>query len=337
MSNIPAYELTWDTTQTNIAAALGANVTATHQTVIYNWLTAWLATSSPPTVKGSSDSTTAGMDGVNRISAANKVVWVGAAVVHSWIVLEFPNINDGAGGKLQICLDFKTAQGGGDAWDWTLVSSKSAGFTGGTTSARPTATDEKSTGDIGFLGNTNVAFRIHVIASTDGTVYHSFFCEGGGTVAWLMVAKPTTLVAGWDYPYYVHFEGNALNGATSATHVTPTEVTTYSATRHMARHGATDMTASLQMEGGAATLNAGGAGAAAHGISNDFPCLPAPIWSNAGVVGRMGRIKDLYFTSVTGFAGAGDDFGPDASHRKFAIFGSAVVPWRNDATAPLGA
>lgn len=89
------------------------------------------------TCAGSSDGTTAGMDAVDRWTAAfdnTKLVPAFAGSAHSWIVLQAP----AALGAYQLCIDYNNTSG----FNWTVVLTKTTLFTGGSTTARPTSATE---------------------------------------------------------------------------------------------------------------------------------------------------------------------------------------------------
>ena len=81
------------------------------------------------TVAGSSDGTTAGMDATDRWVAYTDLTWNTGN--HSWIVL-----TRAAGGQIVIDLDISSAT----PQQAFIYASVSGGFTGGSISARPTAT-----------------------------------------------------------------------------------------------------------------------------------------------------------------------------------------------------
>jgi hypothetical protein len=125
------------------------------------------------TCAGSSDGVAAGMDAVDRWGApynGAKLVRAAAGVAHSWIVLRSPVITTAAGAMTFYCtIDFS---GAADSTPINLVFSKAAP-TGGSITARPTATDEwthaantPSTND-----NTAGAMRFHGWLSADGACF----------------------------------------------------------------------------------------------------------------------------------------------------------------------
>ena len=120
----------------------------------------------PWTVAGSSDATTGGMDAVDRWSLFTDLSWGETDVVaRSWIVFET------TGGR-QLLVECR-GSGGTSVKYLKLRSYNSAGglFTGGSSTARPTATDEQRHLNIEdwLAGQTTAqAYKFHVIKSTDG-------------------------------------------------------------------------------------------------------------------------------------------------------------------------
>lgn len=138
--------------------------------------------SNPWTVVYSCNGTTAGTagDGVDRWGSdlsdtSNIVHGAGPANTRSWIVLK----QTGIATNFQICIDLIYGTS-----DMDVVYSYSAGFTGGTTTARPTATDEivlTSNYSIFDTGTTtNDIF--HMMMSTDGQVTRMFMCSSDGLI-----------------------------------------------------------------------------------------------------------------------------------------------------------
>lgn len=115
--------------------------------------------SSPWTVVGSSDGTTGALDGVDR--------WTSGTLIdtnrgHAWIVLEQAGWNGGG----QVCWQWN---GGAVIW---FFSSPLGTFSGGSATARPTATDEQNISINGGLvqpySGLSGVFTCHTLMSTDG-------------------------------------------------------------------------------------------------------------------------------------------------------------------------
>jgi hypothetical protein len=162
----------------------------------------------------SCDSVTAGTkgDGVNRIVAdAN---WVGNTPgnAHSWRVTTLH------GGMGQVCFDRDAT---GDRFG-SIYHSPAAGFTGGTTTARPTATDEvevtqsSSWLDGAANGNISVDWWICTTSLQEGTII-TVRSSGspGGPVAMFVAMRPTTKIASLlsNPPPFVRWQCNGSGGS----------------------------------------------------------------------------------------------------------------------------
>lgn len=119
----------------------------------------------PWTVRGSSDSVTAGLDSVNRLTSISKFKWDSSGSAHSWIVLA-----DNKAG-FEVCIDCKDKYSGAEGPNLTIAVSLGSSFTGGNITTRPTATDEiVKSGQ--WLGTTNESpqfrFNLLIWRSNDG-------------------------------------------------------------------------------------------------------------------------------------------------------------------------
>lgn len=117
------------------------------------------------TLAGSSDSSTAGIDATQRIGTSyNNAKWVNVAAggtPHTWFVLQSPSgLLDG---PWYLCVDWI----GASVETATFVISKNA-FTGGTTSARPTSTNEAAlTGQL-FIESVVAACKSYFSTDANG-------------------------------------------------------------------------------------------------------------------------------------------------------------------------
>jgi len=114
------------------------------------------------TVVGSSDSSSANLTGTDLWVDKDDLVWDTAGNAHSWMVLR----NTAIATNFEICIDL--SQAASDFDNLTFVYSHTAGFTGGTITARPTATDE-------FVVGSATDWGVGDISSTAGfanVIYH---------------------------------------------------------------------------------------------------------------------------------------------------------------------
>lgn len=165
--------------------------------------------SSPWTVVSSSDSSTASAS--DLWLDEGDLVWRDddTAGAFSWIVLRQAAIST-TFELLITCEEDSTANDGSQIGAWVAQ----AGFTGGTTTARPTATDERqlrdSTANHWGSGANGLSydFRYHVMMSADGECTRVLiFIAGVNTGFWLF-DKPKNPVAAWTTPYFAFIRGN---------------------------------------------------------------------------------------------------------------------------------
>lgn len=137
-----------------VKAALKGTVLNTNAVVGTQW-----------TLKYSCDSATAGTanDGVDRIGDtfdASKIVRTTGGGARSWAVFESPS----ALGPVYLCMDYTGSADNLATWAW----SKTA-FTGGTTTARPTSTDEFVSSVFAFCETgVSAAAKVHKIVTSSG-------------------------------------------------------------------------------------------------------------------------------------------------------------------------
>lgn len=154
------------------------------------------------TCEGSSDSSTAGMDASDRWTSSfdgTKIVRASGAVAHSWIVLKSPV----ALGPYYLCIDWNAA----NDQTVTIVGSKNA-FTGGSTTARPTATKEWTVLTGTFCENVTTAHRLHKAMDGNGNFFIAVSKNGAAlfNLAFMGVTVSNT-VTGELSPWFtaIHF------------------------------------------------------------------------------------------------------------------------------------
>lgn len=147
--------------------------------------------------RGSSDSVTAGMDGQDRLGNPSDIVTVSGAGAHSWDVLE-----DDLG--LQILHDWSAHAS--DRRYCKVFMSPAAGFTGGSTTARPTATDEVAIdARDDFLwcfadDISNLRYLVNVAQSDDALQTYAFAFNNNKPAFFWATFRPDQVVSGWTLP-----------------------------------------------------------------------------------------------------------------------------------------
>ncbi len=308
---LPILEKTWQYNVNQQTATSGVLVTDCNAMLfkIKQSLTGFAST--PWTVVMSSDSASAGAADY-WITAAN-IIHANPGVVHSWIVLQQTGIT---GGPLQICLDL----GSSDPSYMRIVMSY-AGFTGGTTTDRPTATDEQ------IIWNPLLWFSVagdtvlNVMQSTSGDSTRLVWLRASGVRGiWIIDNLSDSLLT---YKgVYSFYTGAAV----------PTLSTYYNGPVFYGRFGALPITAYTGTESYNATTAAEANSGNASNITNAYPITPLSLHSETiSAKGRLGRLADLWFGSTS--IATGSTYPMSPADKEFVHFIPFVMPWNG--TTPI--
>ena len=270
--------------------------------------------SSPWTVSGSSNSVAAGIDGYDRWLTASNLVWANSGIAHSWIVLRQTGILS----TFELCIDLNYSSGNHVA---SIVVSPNA-FTGGSITARPTATNERVLiSTTAFLQTANsFPNGLAVMQSTDGYVTRIITMSKDGWIApYLSFEVPKNPVSGWTSPWL----------ATCYTNISGVSNTSagFSATaRYVGRVGTTDFTAFLGGEGFNGTLlhklNR------ANSYTQQYPILPISVISETGGArGRIGELMDAWWITPSNNDITAISLWPDGTSRAYIQLGEMLFPW----------
>jgi len=271
------------------------------------------------TVLRSSDGVSAGAagDGVDRWVDAADLVFAPGAGAHSWILLQ--------GLGFQLLIDLSSASALGDQF---RIRASIAGFTGGSITAAPTATDEFVVGDgtDTYLNSSNGAYVLHVVDAPDqaSPTIVSIWRDGkprslafiGGIIAhpstWTtvivswMIGSFCTDSGGWDYVAWTAPQPQinlAGNGAVGAAYI-------YS-----------------ELWPSGDSLSDGTISAVA--IVDAFPIS---LYSDdASITGFRGRIPDVLLFRLTGATG---HVATTVDGGRYAIMGNFLIPW-DDSTVRI--
>ena len=315
---LPSIIKTWQYSVSQLVAATGSPSTeaqalflAIKNAMIAFGSTAW-------TVRYSCNKTTAGTagDGVDRWTTTASIVDTNSGT-HSWMVLR----QTGLGVNFELCIDCLSGSGPGAVHFGSIVVSFGAGFTGGTTSLRPTATDEQILiNQTTILPTASGNSRWHLMQSSDGACTRLFVTHSGAPLTCWIFDKVTNAVTGWTNPIIAHA---TISAAT-------TDWSSATGTFSI-RPASTNGLASLGCEGNAGgTVSAIAAGAVANELDSSNPILPLSVLGiTGGMRGRNATVIDLW----AGGAGVvtGDTYPNDTTYQ-FAQFGTLIVPW--NATLP---
>jgi hypothetical protein len=186
-------EKTWNFQQ---AIADESVVGQTNRTQLWNIKEGFITGSGAWTVSGSSNSTTAGMDSTDRwVSYLNVVYSTGA---HSWIVLKNLSLGDENG--LEVCFDCNYGSSSTENID--VIVSVGANFTGGTTSARPTASNEKIILSGLWSSSTNARYSTYVAKELDGDCTRVYVFRAGALYKVWFLDRPKNSNLYWDEKWY---------------------------------------------------------------------------------------------------------------------------------------
>lgn len=310
---LPSLERTWQY-QVNQQVGSGGTLILDAQAQMYRLkqlLTGFA--SNPWTVVRSGNSTTTGTS--DLWTGTTALVWNSAGSAHSWIVLQQTGVT---GGPLQICIDLN--QTSSNSNNCTVVASV-AGFTGGTTTARPTATDEQVVINGGqWTWSSSGSSVFHAFMSNDGASTRVVLVVGGivRTVFFFDTLMDTAITTRYacavvrgDPPAHSHVYGTAAFSS---------------------KFNTTNCTAFVGSEaystGLVCTANSG----AVSNITGQYPITPISLHTEtAGARGRLGRLADVWFGSSGVPSGSTYPITPD--DKEFIQLGCFVFPWNG--TAPI--
>lgn len=315
----------------NYAIAATGAVLTTNRTIVkafkdifinsaFGWVDSTNASITPSNmwaVRYSCDSVVAGVagDGVDRWDAITDLVWANAGTAHSWIVLRQTAIDT----NCEILISCEGSNGNGSVL--TIVLSPSAGFTGGTTTARPTATDEivaLSNNSFGGSSNTDANVKLHAIKSSDGQYWRIFCANGGQINTAIIIEKAPALHSSWTH------QGVCLvQGGSAATNVLTQNALNSSA--NFNARGASSMTMFLAGPA-AASAQTNVTITSANDLSSEWPFIPQQLFSNtASNKGLHGYLSDVWYGSTTVVSGSTAP--TTGTQHQFVQLGSLIFPW----------
>jgi hypothetical protein len=324
---LPSLVKTWQFTYVNQAIATQGSVLLLNRRLFRSIKNALIGFASTPwTVRYSCNGTVPGTgvagDGVDRWAADTDLVWAASGNNHSWMVLQQAGINAG----FQICIDLNSSV----AYQGSIIVSPSAGFTGGTTTARPTATDEIAVISAAqfTLHSSDVALKWHVIQSTDGQCTRIAVFSAGALQAYASFEKPKNPVTGWSNPSWSMWNGGTSNMANLA-NISSSGTTSSGKFRMSATNGNLFVASEGHSTGQLSSLLSG-----ANAASAEFPMFPAAMASvTATIQGRHGEFFDLW-AAQTGTA-SGDGYPASGTTNQFVNVGQLIWPWNGSSAIQL--
>lgn len=350
---LSAFEKTWQFDANNVQAATGAVLT-THRQLWLAIKNAMLGFGTLPwTVRYSCTSVVAGAagDGVDRWSAVGDLVWATAdtGTARSWIVLRN---TDGCELLLE-CRNNSTTTGKG----LRIVFSPASGFTGGSTTTRPTATDEivltdgasSTSGGVGVGSpgqTTDRAYAYHLLHSTDGLVTMVVICHNGNATGFWYIGRISQPVSGFTKPVMAAVWSDAATTPIAGPNIAQMVegVNSEAACPHAGfRHGATNGRFYATAEACGDGSNAAASSepvvrnvAVANEISGQWQVPQIGLTSlTSGVRGTHGRLFDCGWVSEAGKA-TGERY-PSVAPFTAVVIGDVLIPWSNAAGVFLAA
>ena len=331
----PTKEKTWEYDLNNLTLADSTTVGNAYESaarrlfLIKEILTNGGSTTftTPWTVVSSSDSSTAGAS--DLWVDAGDLVWKDddTSNAHSWIVLRQTGIST-TFELLISCQEDQTGNDGKQIGAWVAQ----AGFTGGTTTVRPTATDERILRDstsFGYWGSgsVNVAYdsQTNVWMSSDGEITRIVIFIAGVPTGYWAFEKPKNAVSPWTNPYFATIQGTS--------NVTTSQLTyaLYYDSANMAgqyNNGSAVVNTSMYMSGeGFASQAAGEAIVDPDQLTEDYVASAIGIHSlTSNFRGRQGEVTDLWWGYINNADRAGMFFPADGS-KTFVQIGHLIFPW----------
>lgn len=279
---------------------------------------------------GSSDGVTAGLDGVDRWTTTftpSLLVRANLGTAHSWMVLE-SETNFGVGStKIRLLLSLGVASAGN-----VLMSYSRSAYTGGSTTAKPTATNEV------FIGSSSGAAQsIGALDGTLGVGYKMGFCISPGGEFYVYTNRTGTGVfnslfgiadargqqAGdtWPTAAFYHASGSTGRGAGVWTNLVNTSngFNTRNYDSAIRQNGG----GLLQYTVGSTSF-AGTSGISKDVIQNAWLFMPALNISNdAAISGKRGYFQDIWVSSPA-VVGSGYPLGNGTQTQ--LLVGDALIP-----------
>jgi len=327
----PAKDKTWQYSLNN-GPYFGAATLQTNQAMLFAIKGVLLAFGTLPwTVRGSSNSVAAAMDASDRWVASTNLVW--AAGAHSWIVLR----QTGVAAKFEVCFDLNTSS----SEAMTVAVSPSAGFgvanggTDGTTSARPTATDEvvvNTTSDGWNSGSSNNLHWMHAMQSTDGQCTRIVTLTGSLPQTLMIFDRAKNASANWTGTTAIFGVGASNTVSSVLTSATWLD----GKTKLFFRHSTTNGNMYLATPGYvAAAFHRSAGGLVPHDVTKEWPFNPMTLGSDStSLRGLWGTVYDLYWGSTT--LNSLSSYEASSIPHTWQQFGEMIFPWDATTTAKVG-
>lgn len=315
--SLPLVEKTW---QYNVSQQLVStgSIFGNCQQLLYNIKQSMTTfASSPWTVIRSSDATSVADS--DLWTAANKVNANTNTTARSWIVLSQPGL-----GSTQICIDYNSATSGGVYSQLGIWVSPGGVFTGGTTTTRPTASDEylttSSESATFAIVDATSSYSLHAMQTIDGYCTRLFYCSSGVLKGiWMFDTLTDTPITN-----KVVTVITAINTSGSGSAIIHNSF--YQAAIIYGKFNSTTYNAYIGSEAYNSSLVVTSGSGSISGITGAYPITAISLHSEtAGARGRIGRFSDLYFGSSSLAPGTTYPVSPD--DKEYCQLTPFVMPW----------
>ena len=322
--SLPTVEKTWQYNVNNQITALGSALANNRRILRLIKEALKGAASGAWTVRGSSDGVAFNMSGTDLWDDDSDLIFVSAAgTAHSWIVLR--QIGMGAAG-VEILIDLVTGGStqttAGSGAVIRIASVEDGGFTGGSITTAPTATNQQilNTGIWTQLG-TDAATRWNVIQADNGSGTR-VWAYSAGVLQFLWVFEaPTDKVSAWNDAYV----GYAAPGSV----VTAANSYGYTYWKSTINNTLASIALSMEATSSGSMNSEAFCGNIPNDLTSEYVILPIGICCNTTTVrGRHGIMPDMWYAS-TGTV-QGDTYPADGS-ANFVNVGPFVFPWNGGA------
>ena len=291
----------------------------------------------PWDVVSSSDSVTA--SAVNHWDSASDLVWAAEGVAHSWIVLRNPNFF-GTSNPLYMLINCNPS---GTQNATIMMSFSRAGYTGGSITARPTATDEHivrpvagSVTTAGWQGDDNssgsLSMRLHVMMTDDGRKVKVAMTRSSVCIAFWDLFDIDQDEAGWSEPYafVIHSEDFTVGAEVEV--ISYTNVSSDATFNFYAREqgGVGDFRLEHMIpHAGSYGVGASIMGSSLNGFNGRWMPMPILLRGVApAAVAPLAVIPDMWWARAA--EGTGSPMrDPDIEENRYMQFGCYITPWNN--------
>jgi len=269
-----------------------------------------LVTNCGATVISSSDSSTA--DASDNWSVNTDLVWATAGNPHSWIVLQFGSIATG----YQVCIDLNV---GSTTTESCSIILSVAGFAGGSTTARPTATDEYVLVNSTYWGassSASITRQYSIIKASDNSVIYIVGFITGSPVCFWIIGKAINGPSSHTTPAYMYVISTTptIAGISTASAI-PTFIDGESSVCYVGRpYSGLDVTANASYYRAAFDID-GNITMWGHSFISNNPSRP----------GSYGYLPDLYWVNA-GHSDLNYIYQSDGTTLGWVIFGDLAVP-----------